>query len=198
MPLGNAIFFLTISFIYFSLPTPSTQPWTLTILKIGWGRALRTNPPLDLLSFSNADRSLSFPSWNIWWCRVAFRMKLVGYVLFLPWPPTLSYLSTQATSTSEREGLTHTDATATWEGISLAQKVKDLVLSLLWLRLLLWHGFNPQVWNFHMFPVRPKQTNKKKPFPACLYWGRERTDILLMWQIFFLFKRYVICIYHPE
>ena len=38
------------------------------------------------------------------------------------------------------------------------QQVKDLVLSLLWLRSQLWHRFDPWPWNFHM----PWAWQKKK------------------------------------
>ena len=38
----------------------------------------------------------------------------------------------------------------------LAQWVKDPALPLLWLRLLLWRGFDPWPGNFHMPWVRPK------------------------------------------
>ena len=38
------------------------------------------------------------------------------------------------------------------------QQVKDLVLSLLWLRSKLWHRFDPWPWNFHM----PWAWQKKK------------------------------------
>ena len=41
-----------------------------------------------------------------------------------------------------------------------AQWVKDLMLSLLWLRQLLWHKFNPWPGNFHMLHVWP-QKNKQ-------------------------------------
>ena len=39
----------------------------------------------------------------------------------------------------------------------VAQWVKDLVLSLVWLGLLLWHRFNPWLWNFCMLWVLPKK-----------------------------------------
>ena len=32
----------------------------------------------------------------------------------------------------------------------MAQEIRDLVLLLLWLRLLLWHGSNPWPGNFHI------------------------------------------------
>ena len=38
----------------------------------------------------------------------------------------------------------------------MAQRIKDLVLSLQWLRLLLWSGFNPWHRNFCMPTVGPK------------------------------------------
>ena len=37
----------------------------------------------------------------------------------------------------------------------VAQQVEDLVLLLLWLRSLLWHGFNPWPGNFHMLQALP-------------------------------------------
>ena len=43
----------------------------------------------------------------------------------------------------------------------VAQQVKDPVLSLLWLSLLLWVGFNPWPQNFCM-PRTPPKTNKQK------------------------------------
>ena len=43
----------------------------------------------------------------------------------------------------------------------MAQWVKDLVLSLLWLGSLLWHGFNPWPGNFRMPQVWPKKKKKK-------------------------------------
>ena len=39
--------------------------------------------------------------------------------------------------------------------------VKDLVLSLQWLGLLLWHGFSPWPRNFHMLQERQKKKKKK-------------------------------------
>ena len=39
----------------------------------------------------------------------------------------------------------------------MAQWVKDSVLSLLWLGLLLWHGFDPWPRNFHVPQVQPKK-----------------------------------------
>ena len=41
----------------------------------------------------------------------------------------------------------------------MAQQSKDLVVSLLWLGLLLWHGFDPWLWNLR---VRQKKKKKKK------------------------------------
>ena len=42
----------------------------------------------------------------------------------------------------------------------MEQGIKDPALSLLWLRSLLWHSFDPQCRNFGMPPVQPK--GKKK------------------------------------
>ena len=44
----------------------------------------------------------------------------------------------------------------------MVKQVKDMVLSLLWLRLLLWHRFDPWPRNFHMPGELPKKTKKKK------------------------------------
>ena len=41
----------------------------------------------------------------------------------------------------------------------VAQQVKDLALSLQWLRLLLWCRLNPQSGNFHMAWVQPHAQN---------------------------------------
>lgn len=57
-------FHLTTSSTHIFPLTPPTQP-TNTVLK-GRGGLPRTNPPLVPLSFSNADRSLSLPSQNVW------------------------------------------------------------------------------------------------------------------------------------
>ena len=43
-----------------------------------------------------------------------------------------------------------------WSSL-VVQWIKDLVLSLLWLRLLLWHRFNPWPRNFHMPWMHPKR-----------------------------------------
>ena len=43
----------------------------------------------------------------------------------------------------------------------MAQWVKDLVLSLMWLWLLLWHRFNPCPGNLHMPWAWPKKRKEK-------------------------------------
>ena len=43
----------------------------------------------------------------------------------------------------------------------VAQHVKDLVVLLLWLRLLLWRGFDPWPENFHMTWVQEKEKKKQ-------------------------------------
>ena len=43
----------------------------------------------------------------------------------------------------------------------MAQRVKDLVLSLLWLWLLLWRRFDPWPGNFHMPQAWQKKKKKK-------------------------------------
>ena len=42
----------------------------------------------------------------------------------------------------------------------MAQPVKDLALSLPWLWLQLWHGFDPWPGKFSMLPARPKEKTK--------------------------------------
>ena len=44
----------------------------------------------------------------------------------------------------------------------MAQQLKDLALSLHWLRLLLWHRFDPWPGTFHMPCVWPKKNELKK------------------------------------
>ena len=44
----------------------------------------------------------------------------------------------------------------------MAQQVKDMVLSLLWFRSVLWCGFSPWPGNFHMLWVWQKKKKKKK------------------------------------
>ena len=43
-----------------------------------------------------------------------------------------------------------------WSSL-VAQQIKDLVLSLQWLRLLLWRGFDPWPGKFHMLQAQPKK-----------------------------------------
>ena len=45
----------------------------------------------------------------------------------------------------------------------VAQQVKDLALSLMWLHPLLWHRFDPGSQNFHMLQAWPKRKRKKFP-----------------------------------
>ena len=49
----------------------------------------------------------------------------------------------------------------------VAQQVKDLALSVLWLGSLLWHGLDPRPWNFHVLQVQPG--GKKKV--TCICYG---------------------------
>ena len=51
-----------------------------------------------------------------------------------------------------RDSLKNADAASSL----VAQRVKDLVLLLLWLRSLLWHGFDLWPSNFHMLLAQPK------------------------------------------
>ena len=44
----------------------------------------------------------------------------------------------------------------------VVQQVEDLALSLLWLRLLLWHGFKPWPGNIHMLCVAKKKKQQLK------------------------------------
>ena len=53
----------------------------------------------------------------------------------------------------------------------MAQRTRDLALSLQWCRLLLWHGFNPCPGNAHMLQVRPKKLNPKPSSCWKLAWA---------------------------
>ena len=57
-----------------------------------------------------------------------------------------------------------TSKTNLWSSL-VAQWAKDPVLSLLWLWLLLWHGFDPWPGNFCMLQAGPK---KKKRTLSCI------------------------------
>ena len=50
----------------------------------------------------------------------------------------------------------------------VAQWVKDAALSLLWLRPLLWQGFDPWPGNFHMPWVRRRKERERNPDVALL------------------------------
>ena len=52
----------------------------------------------------------------------------------------------------------------------VAQRVKDLVVSLLWLWLLLWRRFDPWPWNLCMPRVWPKNKREKM-------WGVETLEL---------------------
>ena len=62
-------------------------------------------------------------------------------------------------------------------------RVKDPALSLQWLGLLLWHGFDPQPGNFHMPRAQPKKVLVKKTTEyqcSCL-------------QVLAIYQRVLIC-----
>ena len=46
----------------------------------------------------------------------------------------------------------------------VAQWIKDPVLSLLWYRSLLWHGFDPWPGNFHLWWAQPKKKKEKEEY----------------------------------
>ena len=48
-----------------------------------------------------------------------------------------------------------------WSSL-VAQCVKDLALSLVWLKSLLWYGFYPWLRNFHIPQTWPKKKKKDK------------------------------------
>ena len=84
----------------------------------------------------------------------------------------------------------------------MVQQVKDLVVSLLWLGLLLWCGFDPWSRKFHMPQVRPKKEiiikiqilckpiyvmifkwyskEKKKSCFKSLYWGKVKRNAFFL------------------
>ena len=47
-----------------------------------------------------------------------------------------------------------------WSSL-VVQQVKDLALSLQWLRSLLWHRLDPWLVNFHVQQVRPKKKKSR-------------------------------------
>ena len=51
----------------------------------------------------------------------------------------------------------------------VAQWVKDLAWSLLWLGSLLWCRFKPWLGNFHMLWAQPKKKKKKKKEKFCVW-----------------------------
>ena len=66
----------------------------------------------------------------------------------------------------------------------MAQKVKDPVLSLMWLWLQLWHGFSPWPANYPMLQVQPKKIKKQKTeaqmlsnLPYVKHLGSDRNGI---------------------
>ena len=64
--------------------------------------------------------------------------------------------------TGERQwGQRVSSARVAFEESSGGLAVKDPVLSLLWLRSLLWHGFQPWTKNFHMPQALPEKKKKK-------------------------------------
>ena len=50
-----------------------------------------------------------------------------------------------------------------WSSL-VAQQVKDLVLSLQWLGLLLWHGFDPWPENFYILWAQQKKKERDIPY----------------------------------
>ena len=64
----------------------------------------------------------------------------------------------------------------------MAQWIKDLSLSLLWLWLLLWCGFDPWPGNFRMLPKEKRKEKEKKGKENC--GGKERdTEKLYVYLI---------------
>ena len=55
----------------------------------------------------------------------------------------------------------------------MAPWVKDLVVSLQWLRSLLWCRFDPWPGNFHMLLVQPKKKKEKTQVASCKAWEQE-------------------------
>ena len=83
--------------------------------------------------------------------------SLKSWLRFHPWPGNLH--KPQVQLKKKRKNKSHT----TWSSL-VAQWVKDPVLSLRWLRSLLWQ-VNPWPWNFHMVWVQSKQNKTKQPPP---------------------------------
>lgn len=63
------------------------------------------------------------------------------------------------TMAGRRQGFKGTKITLSWSS-SVAQQVKDLAASLLWLCSLLWHGFDPSPGNLHMLRMQHPHPRK--------------------------------------
>ena len=67
----------------------------------------------------------------------------------------------------------------------MAQQVKGPALSLLWLRLLLWLGFDPWPRNFCMLQAGQKKKKKKKSeVPIVVQWKQIRVGTMRLWVQF--------------
>ena len=72
-------------------------------------------------------------------------------------------------SQSKHVPLTNSDQeTEHWSSL-MVQGVKDLTLSLQWLMLLLWLGFDPWPSNSHMLQAWPKKKNRNRMLLAPTY-----------------------------
>ena len=73
-----------------------------------------------------------------------------------------------------------------WSSL-VAHQVKDPVLSLLWLWLQLWCGFNPWPRNFYMpwaWPKKKKKNTKPKTKPLMpVNWAVERVNDAVLWNL---------------
>ena len=62
----------------------------------------------------------------------------------------------------EKKKNQHPDFVVRGRSFLVAQKVKDLALSLLWLGLMLWHRFDSRPWNLCMLWVLAKKKSERE------------------------------------
>ena len=65
----------------------------------------------------------------------------------------------------------------------MAQQIKDLALSVLWLGLELWYRFNPLPRNFHMLQAQPTTPHQRKKerisfFPAYIWKNTQEFTLI--------------------
>ena len=64
----------------------------------------------------------------------------------------------------------------------VTQQIKGPALSLLWLGLLLWHGFDPWPWNFYIPPVWPKTNTTTTTTNNSLWASQVHLLLQMIWD----------------